>query len=152
VPAATVVERIAPWPSDVRGWEQALGVLAEQLRDGTLPVRDHARVAWLLRRLLGTVDRPSTSAAVPASPAAGELVGLPVVKLVDAVLAELGAAVKPVTLAGVAGRARVGVDVARGAVTALQVTGRVRLAGAGDVPVDAATVAEHVRWRALRTS
>jgi hypothetical protein len=150
-PAATVVERIAPWPSDLRGWESALGVLEEQLRDGTLPTRDHARVAWLLRQLLAGLDRPAAAAAAPATSAAGELLHLPVVKLVDGALAELGAAARPVTLASVAQRARVGVDVARGAVTALQVAGRVRLAGAGDVPVDAATVAEHTRWRALRT-
>ncbi|MBV1855730.1 hypothetical protein [Catellatospora tritici] len=152
VPAQRVVERIAPWPSDLGGWERALRVLEEQLRDGTLPVRDHARIDWLLRQLLTKLDRPSTtSAAAPATPAGAQLLDLPAVKLVDAVLVELGTAARPVTLSAVASRARVGVDVARGAVAALQTTGQVRLVGAGDVTVDATTVAEHARWRALRT-
>jgi hypothetical protein len=161
VPATRVVDRIAPWPTDLRGWERALNVLDEQVRDGTLPPADHRSLDFLLRTLLTRINYRHGNGlvkggpapehlATAARPSVAQLLELPVTKLVDAVLVELDAATRPVTLATLMQRARVDADVARGAVTALQAGGRVRLVGADNVAVDASTVAAHARWRAPR--
>jgi hypothetical protein len=69
-------------------------------------------------------------------------------RLVARRLADLGANSRPTTLSIVATSSGLSIPEIRAAMVAFQRSGHVRMVGAGDVPVEATTVAEHARWRA----
>ncbi|MFI6134000.1 hypothetical protein [Micromonospora sp. NPDC051141] len=140
VPAQRVVERIvqARHPVTTSGWEQALAVLATQLRSGRIGGWDHDRIRGALNEVLAALaDRPT---APPAGPAGA---------VVEQLLARTGPTGLPrTTVARLADTMAATPAVVRQALNWVTRSHRAHLTRAGE-HVDVAALADHDRFHLL---